>query len=73
MAGGSSSTINFAGPGGAANLAGDDVPQLQKIVRRVQKEVQLTDAGNFVIDVPVSKHLLDGMPYTTGEEFTHLR
>jgi hypothetical protein len=57
----------------SVNYGNAGAPQLQQIVRRVQKEVQLTDTGNFVIDVPVSKKLLEGVPYTTGEEFTHLR
>ncbi|KAJ3219414.1 Chitin synthase, class 2 [Dinochytrium kinnereticum] len=41
--------------------------------RLVQKEVELSENGNFVIDVPVSKHLLEDVPYRQGTEFTHLR
>ncbi|KAJ3293691.1 Chitin synthase, class 1 [Borealophlyctis nickersoniae] len=37
------------------------------------KEVALTSAGNFVVDVPVSKRVLQNVRYTQGEEFTHMR
>ncbi|KAJ3219415.1 Chitin synthase, class 2 [Dinochytrium kinnereticum] len=38
----------------------------------VQREVVLDD-GNFVVEVPVSKKMLEGLPHQDGEEFTHLR
>ncbi|KAJ3056048.1 Chitin synthase, class 1 [Rhizophlyctis rosea] len=41
--------------------------------KTVMKEVALTGAGNFVIDVPVSRKVLQNAKYTTGEEFTHMR
>lgn len=41
--------------------------------KTVMKEVALTGAGNFVIDVPVSRKVLQNAKYTHGEEFTHMR
>ncbi|KAJ3415246.1 Chitin synthase, class 1, partial [Chytridiales sp. JEL 0842] len=49
------------------------VDNFQRLAKLVQREIQLQDNGAFIIDLPVSKNLLNGMPYTTGEEFTHLR
>ncbi|KAI8847541.1 chitin synthase-domain-containing protein [Chytridium lagenaria] len=40
--------------------------------KMVQKEVELED-GNFVVEVPVSKKMMEGLPYQDGEEFTHLK
>ncbi|KAJ3196839.1 Chitin synthase, class 2 [Irineochytrium annulatum] len=41
--------------------------------KMVQKEIELTAAGNFILDVPVAKSLLKDVPYTRDAEFTHLR
>ncbi|KAJ3068560.1 Chitin synthase, class 2, partial [Quaeritorhiza haematococci] len=40
---------------------------------RTVKEVSLTSTGKFILDVPVSKHALQGAKYTQGPEFTHMR
>ncbi|KAJ3009178.1 Chitin synthase, class 2 [Thoreauomyces humboldtii] len=37
------------------------------------KQVALTKAGNFVVDQPVSKHVLLHAKETVGDEFTHMR
>ncbi|KAJ3415247.1 Chitin synthase, class 2 [Chytridiales sp. JEL 0842] len=41
--------------------------------RLIEKEVAISETGGFVVDVPVSKHLIEDMPYGQGEDFTHLR
>ncbi|KAJ3108971.1 Chitin synthase, class 2 [Phlyctochytrium planicorne] len=40
--------------------------------RMVQTEVVLDD-GNFVVEIPSSKKMLEGLPHQEGEEFTNLR
>ncbi|KAJ3330610.1 Chitin synthase, class 2 [Blyttiomyces sp. JEL0837] len=62
---------DYIGPSaGPAHQAG----RLKRVqTKMVQKEVALSDSGNFVIDVPVSSQLLKDVPYKDAEEFTHLR
>ncbi|KAJ3113391.1 Chitin synthase, class 2 [Phlyctochytrium bullatum] len=56
-----------------APLRGTTTLRRTQPARVVQKEVELSENGNFVIEVPVSKHLLEDVPYKQGTEFTHLR
>ncbi|KAI9336630.1 chitin synthase-domain-containing protein [Zopfochytrium polystomum] len=58
------------GGGGGGGLEG----RLRRVVTKmVKKEIALSSDGNFVIDVPVAQSLMKDLPYTQGEEFTHLR
>ncbi|KAJ3108972.1 Chitin synthase, class 2 [Phlyctochytrium planicorne] len=61
------------GPSRSGLARGTTTVRRDAPIKTVQKEVELSENGNFVVDIPVSKNLLQDVPYTQGEEFTHLR
>ncbi|KAI8847542.1 chitin synthase-domain-containing protein [Chytridium lagenaria] len=68
------SAYGMSGPsGGGQFLRGTTTLRRNQPAKLVQKEVELSENGNFVIEVPVSKALLQDVPYKQGTEFTHLR
>ncbi|KAJ3113394.1 Chitin synthase, class 2 [Phlyctochytrium bullatum] len=64
---------NTAAPAPAFMPPSESSPLKRVQTRRMVKQEVVLDDGNFVVEVPVSRKMLEDCPYQDGEEFTHLR